>query len=68
MIAELSFLLGQTWEHVEDTITMARLTAYRAYFLRQPPTHVLAAGWMGYKPPPERACAPTPPPLPDIEE
>ena len=54
LIAEFSVCLGQTWDYVEDTLTMAQITAYRKYFARHPPVHLLAAAYMGYKPPVEQ--------------
>ncbi len=67
IVAELSYCLGQPWDYVEDNITVSRIAAYRAYWLKHPPTHLCMAAWIKYKPPAEPAT-PEPPSLPDIEE
>ncbi len=46
---------------------MRQITAYREYFDRHPPVHLLAAAFMGYKPPAKAEPKPFAP-LPDIEE
>lgn len=45
---------------------MEQINAYRRYFNQHPPTHLLVAAYLGYKPP--QKPAPPAPPLPDIEE
>jgi hypothetical protein len=50
-VAEFSYRLGQTWEYVEDNLTVRQLTAYRNYWHTAPPVDTLAAAWMGFKPP-----------------
>jgi hypothetical protein len=42
---------GWTWDHVESTVTMDRLTAFNSYWAKHPPIHHLVAGYMGYEPP-----------------
>lgn len=53
-------------------MTMAQIAAYQDYFLRQPPTHIVAAWAVGYKRPPSSRGVPAPLPefatLPDVEE
>jgi hypothetical protein len=36
---------------VETTLTVDQITAYRKYWEKHPPTHILAAGFMGYEAP-----------------
>ena len=43
-------MLKQTWEYVENNLTIPQITAYRAYWGKSPPVDLLAAAWMGYKP------------------
>lgn len=48
---------------------MAQITAYRAYFERHPPTHLLVASFMGYKPrTAHNVMSVSVPELPDIED
>jgi hypothetical protein len=42
--------MGWTWEQV-DQLTLPRLNALTAYWQRHPPTHILLAAHVGYKPP-----------------
>lgn len=42
---------GWTWEHVEDTVTIPRLSAMNRYWAKHPPLHHLVAGYLGYEAP-----------------
>lgn len=35
---------------METTLTLPRIAAYRNYWRQHPPTHMLVARYMGYKP------------------
>ena len=41
---------GWTWEYVEESLDLPRLSALTAYWNECPPMHVLVAGFLGYKP------------------
>lgn len=56
----------QKWEYVENHLTIPQIEAYRAYWIKNPPIHLLAAGRWGYKV--QKHDNLPPPQLPDIEE
>ena len=71
IVAEYSHCLGQSWEYIEEHLTMDQLLAYRKYFTRHPPTHFLVAGFMKYQPPADKSVPYEPPAfaqLPEVEE
>lgn len=45
---------GWGWEQTLDELTAPRLNALRETWRIHPPVHKLVAGFVGYKPPPER--------------
>lgn len=49
-MAEFSYLLGQSWEYVENHLTIAQMGAYRKYWNHAPHIDMLAAAWLGFKP------------------
>jgi hypothetical protein len=42
---------GQDWDRLEDSLTWPRIVALYDYWRQSPPSHVLLAGYVGYKPP-----------------
>lgn len=52
LIAEfVNCLPGTTWDDWEDALTGARLRAMREEWRKHPPLPLLAAAWLGYRPP-----------------
>lgn len=49
-MAEFSYLLGQSWEYIDNHLTIAQMGAYRKYWKNAPHIDILAAAWMGFKP------------------
>jgi hypothetical protein len=41
---------GWTWEYVEEELDIPRLVGLNRYWAECPPTHLLLAGFVGYKP------------------
>jgi hypothetical protein len=50
VVAEFSYLLGQSWEYIDDHLTVAKISAYRKYWKNAPHIDALAAAFMGFKP------------------
>jgi hypothetical protein len=51
LVAEVAANTGWAWDEIEDTLTFVRLGALREQWRKHPPVHMLAAAFMGYKPP-----------------
>lgn len=43
-------MTGWTWEQVRQEMTLPRLRTMQRLWARHPPTHILVAGYLGYKP------------------
>lgn len=52
LYAELRYSLGYTTAQIDDMIWQDYIDLH-AYWKKHPPTHILAAGFMGYKEPAE---------------
>jgi hypothetical protein len=49
--------LGWDWHAIDVGMSMSRLRALRDYQAKHPPTHLLAAAYLGYKPPVESTAS-----------
>jgi len=49
LFAEFSYCLGQSFEYIENNITIMQIVAYRKYWKKNPPVHLLVAAYLGYK-------------------
>ena len=47
--AHLSACYGWTYDDIDNHMTLSRLEEYRPYMQRNPPTHQLAAAYLGYE-------------------
>lgn len=43
-------MTGWTWEYIDENMTLPRLCELSAYWGKNPPTHIIAAAYVGYKP------------------
>lgn len=48
-----------TFDEVDDQLTLPRYNALQRFWMKHPPTPILMAGYVGYKPPGERSPTPT---------
>lgn len=55
IVAQFSFLLSQSWDSIDRSLTVRRIKAYLKYWRQHPPTHLLVASYMQYNPPQEAA-------------
>lgn len=49
LYAHLSACYGWTYNDIDNHMTLSRLDEYRPYMQRNPPTHQLAAAYLGYE-------------------
>jgi hypothetical protein len=49
VVAHIVHMTGWEWDHVEETLTAARLSALQAEWERHPPMPLLFAAWLGVK-------------------
>lgn len=47
----IALSLGWDWDAIDQGMTMSRLRSLRDYQSKHPPTHLLVAAYLGYKPP-----------------